>query len=349
MAVNTLTKELNALLTTTLEHYRPTMADNVFRSHIALSKLMDNDNVRRQAGGNEIVQPLMYGRNDTVKSYSGYEKFDTTPQDGITAAEYDWKQIGATVSISRKERRVNSGKEALFNLLEKKVQQAEMSIKEVINEMLVNAFTAGNSGKDLTPFHALAPKDPSGGTASELGDIDGADHNWWRSQNLASTASSQEDIKTELYRMYNLCSRQGLNSKPDLIMTDQITYENYELALDDKIRYVDEDTADLGFEEAIRVKGATMVWDEVMPDVQNQTEFDTTASFDGSSNPETGTAMFLNTDFIEFVIDSETEFENTDFQQPTDQDAALSKILFMGELCCANRQKQGVLYDINRV
>lgn len=347
MAVNALNKELNALLTTTLEKYRKTLADNIFNSNVTLAKLMESDSIVRQGGGNEILQPLMYGKNSTAQSYHGYDKLDTEPQDGITAAEFDWKQLATTVSISRRERRQNSGEEALFNLMEKKIEQAEMSLKQLVNNQLINAFSPGNQGKDLTPIPQIIAADPSSGSNSQVGDIDGADHSWWRNQTKTSGASSLDDLEEELYTTYNLCSRGGMNERPDLVLMDQITFEQYEMGLDKRQRYVDENMADLGFEN-LALKGATVAWDEVIPDVQNGTPFDEESEFDESSNPATGTAFFITTKFLEFVIDSETEFESTEFEEPEDQDAAVSKILFMGELTCNNRRKQGVLKDIDR-
>ena len=348
MAVNTLSKELNALLTTTMEKYRPTMADNVFNSNVTLAKLMDTDSVVRQGGGNEIVQPLMYAKNDTAQSYHGYDQFDTTPQDGISAAEFDWKQLGATISISRRERRQNSGEEALFNLVEKKVEQAEMSLQELVNNQLINAFEPGNQGKDLTPIPQIIAVDPTTSPSAQVGQIDGSTQSWWRNQAIASTATTLDGLEKELYQAYNMASRGGMSQRPDLVLMDQITFENYELGLDKRQRYEDARIADLGF-EVLKLKGATVAWDEVIPDATNGNKFDLDATFDGGSNPATGTAYFINTKFLEFVIDSETEFETTDFKEPEDQDAAVAKILFMGELTVNNRRKHAVLHDIDRI
>ena len=87
--------------------------------------------------GERIAQPLMYEENDTFKSYSGYEILTVKPQDGMTTAFFPWKEIGGTISISRLEERKNSGEAALLKLLEKKIMQAEMSIKAKVNQQLL--------------------------------------------------------------------------------------------------------------------------------------------------------------------------------------------------------------------
>jgi len=338
------TQKLNAILTATLDYYEDTLADNVFRSNVTLAKLREKGNITEQNGGTRIIQPLMYGRNPTIQSYSGYDKFKVEQSDGISGAVYNWRQIGGSIIISRLEERVNSGEQALFNLLEKKVKQAEMTLQEKVNNQLINSFDEGNAGKDLTPLFKIVDPEPTTGV---VGSIDAANHEWWRNRVETSDADSVTDLKQELRTLYNVCSRGGLNSRPDLTLTDQITYEQYEDSLDEKQRYVDTDIADLGFEN-LKLKGGVIAWEEVMPDVENLNEFDLEDEFDKDSNPETGTALMLNTEHIELVVDKETRFKTTEFKEAHDQDASIAKLLFMGNMTCNNRAKQGVLKNINR-
>jgi len=350
MAVNSFNKKLNALLTSTMENYEETLADNVFRSNVTLAKMKEKGQITEQDGGSRIVQPLLYGRNKTIQSYNGYDRFKVEPSDGISAAVYEWRQVGGTITISRKENRMNSGKAQLFNLLEKKIMQAEMTLQENVNGQLINAFEPGNSGKDLTPLNMIVSADPTSGAAANLGGISTAPtagNDFWKNQVLTSSATTASELKWEFYRLYNLCSRGGMNKRPDLALTDQITFELYEASLDAQQRYVDESTADLGFEN-LKLKGATLAWEEVMPDVQNQQKFEIDDEFDGSSNPATGSLMMMTTEFLELVVDSQTRFKTTEFKDATDQDASIAKLLFMGNMTCSNRRKQGVLKDINR-
>mgnify|MGYP003149569457 CR=1 FL=1 len=74
----------DALLTTTLFKYRPTMVDNIFKDSVFLASLREMGGVEMQNGGERIAQPLMYGTNNTVKSYANYQTLDTTPQEGIS-------------------------------------------------------------------------------------------------------------------------------------------------------------------------------------------------------------------------------------------------------------------------
>ena len=80
-----ITQYYDALLTTTLESYRPTLVDNIFKDSAFLTALRMSDAWVSKDGGVNISIPLMYGNNSTIKSYRGYDVIDTTP----------WKNLGA--------------------------------------------------------------------------------------------------------------------------------------------------------------------------------------------------------------------------------------------------------------
>ena len=89
---------VDALLSTTLSAVRNKFADNIF-TKIPLFMWLKSKAKITEDGGASLVVPLMYGKNTTAKSYSGYGIIDTTPQEGLTAAQYIWAQYAATVTI----------------------------------------------------------------------------------------------------------------------------------------------------------------------------------------------------------------------------------------------------------
>jgi hypothetical protein len=172
----------DALLSTTLQNYRPTLVDNIFTARVLLDHLNSKGRVLVEEGGSSIVEPLVYAQNDTTGSYSGYDAIDLTPQEGISAAEYNWKQMASSIAISGIEEAKNRGTEAIIKLLNAKIMQAEESIKEELNQMLYGDGT-GNGGKD---FNGLANIISASGT---VGGIDSNhehlvavnfNHRWWR-------------------------------------------------------------------------------------------------------------------------------------------------------------------------
>jgi len=345
----------DALLTTTLAAYRKTMIDNIFKDSAYLAYLRLSSAISHQDGGERILIPLMYADNDTVKTHGGYSTLDTTPQDGMTNAAYNWAEIAGTISISRLEQRQNSGEGRLLNLLEQKTKQAEMTMREKLNNDLVlgtvssSTFvpdTAENGNYGLLPlgyfFRLLNRTDP---TTGDVGDIPGDTYSWWRhqvgimsgntqtGQAFELTATTYAAYKVGMRRMYNYCSR-GSGGSPDLCVADQISFETYENALDTQVRYMNTKMADMGF-DTVKVRGATMIWDEVTPDI-----------YTGTAAIAKGTVFFLNTKFYNLTIDSETDIITTPFIEPENQTAKTAKILFMGNASVNNMRKHGVLCDI---
>jgi len=298
----------------------------------------------------------MYGTNSTVGTHSGYEVIDTTPQDGITSAFYEWAEIAGSISISRKEERQNSGEGRLIGLLEQKIKQAEMTMREYLNTQLLLGEVSGatfvptqstGGANGLNPLgyflRKLNATDPTRG--GNVGNIAGATYDWWRhhtgyvnnqtvaGQDFQLSITTYAGLQAALKRMYNYCSR-GSGGSPDLCVTDQVSFETYENALDTKIRYTNSKMADMGFDN-IKLRGATMIWDEVVPDIYN-----------GTAAITVGTAFFINSSFYKLMIDTETDLVTTPFVEPENQTAKTAKVLFMGQACVSNLRKHGVVGGI---
>ena len=239
----------DSLLSTTLNGYAlgGSMVDNIFKDSAFLAALREFGGVVRQDGGERIAMPLMHGKNSTFKSYAGYDVIDTTPQDGMTTAFEEWSEIAGTISISRKEERQNSGEARIIALLQAKIQQAEMSMRETLNQQLLQGtvdtaeFTPGNGGLDLNPLGWFLQKDNTANPVSggNIGNISRTAESWWR-HNTAVINSGGIDtgnaftlsvttfagLKVALRRMHNFCGR-GSGGFPNLLVGDQVTYETY--------------------------------------------------------------------------------------------------------------------------
>ena len=90
---------------------------------------MSKGRVRTVNGGISIVEPLIFAEGE-AGSYSEWQQLTITPQEGISAAQFPWRQIYATIAISGLEEAQNNGKEQIINLLEAKIMQAEETLQE---------------------------------------------------------------------------------------------------------------------------------------------------------------------------------------------------------------------------
>lgn len=310
----------DALLSTTIANYRETLVDNLSNSFFLFWWLFNNQRKIYEDGGESIIVSLMYGKNSTVKSYDGYEEIDVTPQEGITAAKYPWKQLAGSVSISRKEERQNSGKQRIINLLESKVSQLEITYKDVLDQQMFGDGT-GNNSKDFFGLDLLVEDGTTGGFGT-VGGIDSSVATWWQNQWQGAVGNNTFYLAA-MRAQYNLASRG--NEHPDIGITTRTVHENYENLLVQNAKYEmntpDNKVGNSGF-ELLKFKGLVLGFDEYCP---------------------AGTMFLLNSKYLAVTIDKETDFITTPFVRPENQDAKTSQVLVMGNFVCSNRARQARL------
>jgi len=306
--------DFDAILSTTLKNYVPKLADNVFTARPLFYALTNGQTIRRISGGAKIVVPIIYGKNTTAGSYSGSDTLTTAFQEGISAAEYDWKQYAATVQITGIEEAKNNGEAQIIDLLEGKIMQTEQTIIDNMNIMLWGDGN-GNGGKDFMGIQGIV----AGGT---LGGINSAaaGNSWW-----APTMTNHGNAALTLAAMSSIYNTISVgNDQPTIIFGDQARYEKYEALLQPQLRYTSAEVADAGFQNLL-FKGAPVTFDD---------------------NCEAKAFYFLNTKYLRLVAHTETWFQPTPFVRPTNQDARFAQILCYGQLTCSNRARQGRLFNI---
>jgi hypothetical protein len=308
--------DFNAILSTTLQNYQPTLVDNIFKDLVLLNHMNSKGRVQMEEGGTSIVEPLMYAVNGTASSYSGYDAIDLTPQDGISAANYQWKQMAASIAISGIEEAQNRGTEAIIKLLNAKIMQAEMSVKSDLNSMLYSDGT-GNGGKDFNGLGNIVAT-----VNNTVGGIDASANTWWNPyQDTSAATLSLQDMG----KVYNNASKG--NDVPDIIVTNEDLFSKYESLLTQNVRYQDVAKANAGFQN-LMFKQTPVVFDLALA-------ADTTAA----------PMYFLNTKYLKLVGMNGHWFNTTDFQSGTVAgiDARYALVLAFGELTCSNRSRQGYL------
>ena len=301
----------DALLSTTLANYRDQLTDNVFSDRVLTNHLMSKGRIRMINGGTKIVEPLIYGQNTTVASYSGYDTISLAAQSGITAAEYEWKQYAASIAISGIEEAKNNGEQEIINLLEAKIMQAEESMREGFNTMFF-ADGTGNSGKD---WNGLGNIVESGNAVGGINSAT-AGNEYWRSYEENSAGAL---TLAQMATAYNTVSVG--NDHPDMVLTTRTLFEKYESLLQPQLRYTDTKTADAGFQNLL-FKAAPVVYDTAAP---------------------AGTMFFINSKYLSLVGHSGKWFQQTEFVRPENLDARYALIMCYGNLTCRNRKKQGKL------
>ena len=322
---------MTEIVTTTLRNRTGKLADNVTENNALLMRLKKKGKVKPVSGGRTIVQELEYAENGTYKRYSGYETLNISPSDVFTAAEFDYKQAAVAVSISGLEMLQNSGPEAILDLLESRIMNAERTL---VNNIAADCYSDGTAdgGKQIGGLQLLVDKTP---TVSTVGGIDAGTTIGAFWQNIAydggGTATS-----TNIQSYMNALALQLVRGtdKTDLIVMDSNYYAKYLASLQTIQRITSEEMAGAGF-TSLKYFGHGGAADVVLDGGV------------GGACPAS-TAYFLNTNYIHFRPHADRNFTVLgDDRFATNQDAMVKLIGFAGNMTVSNRRLQGVMANIS--
>lgn len=320
------TANLGQLVSTVLRERRREIADNVLQHNALLRFLNQRGNADPVDGGRTLVEPLEYAENSTFKYYSGYEVLDTTPVDIIDAAEYEWKQAAVVVSMSGLERRRASGRNALVNLLNTKIRNAEKTMQNNLSDGVYSDGT-GTSGKQIGGLQSLVADAPSTGT---VGGINRANFSFWQNSvtDVTTDTGSAASSTTIPLAMNDLWLKvlRGTD-RPDIIVAGSTYFDYYWQSLTSIQRITSSTEAAQGF-RSIEFNG---------PGGNAPVMYDPDCS---------ATRMYmLNTDYLYWRPHRDANIEPLTQRDSFNQDAFVVPVIFMGNLTMSNAARQGVIKD----
>ena len=367
----------------TRDKFIPVLVDNIYNSNVLCLKLLKN--AEKLDGGANIVIPIEHTiQSAGASGWIDYSTGATAvgEVDTYGKATYQWATGYAGVKIPGEEEMVNKGSSQVISLLKAKLKSAEKTLKDlfgtgmfasaVVSDGLTTLNGVGTSGADI---NRTAYDNGTAGILEDLGadttvkvalgevagsivgykralagitagDNSGGNNEWWtgklgsfelssfkRTPGTATGAFSWTeaiDLNTSnvafltvaMTRMYGALTKD--NDQPDLIVTTQAIYDAYETSLQANKRFAGDDSiANAGF-DSLRFKGATVVVDSHCP---------------------VGQMYFLNTDYLDFKVHSDRNFQFEDFRRLEASDNMQSRLFWMGQLTCSNPSMQGVLYN----
>jgi hypothetical protein len=316
---------VNEIVTTTLRNRSGKTADNVSKNNALLSRLRKKGKMKSVDGGRTIVQELEYAENGTYKRYSGYEQLNIAPSDVFTGAEYNYAQAAVAISMSGLEMLQNSGKNAIIDLLEGRIQNAERTL---VNNIALDCYSDGTAdgGRQIGGLQLLVSNNPNSGT---VGGIDRSAWAFWRNKKFSGltdggAAVSSANIQSFMNRLYLQLVRGA--DKPDLIVADNNFYRFYLESLQaiQRIQSTDEGMAGFG--------GLKYMQSDVVLD----------GGYGGGS--PVNSMYMLNTDYIYFRPHKDRNFAPIgDERLAVNQDAMVKLVGFAGNMTLSNAFLQGVL------
>lgn len=321
---NALVDELSV---TTFKHKRQKWYDNLTDSNILLKMLKEQGAIKSVSGGTQIERDIKAPMtNSNYKRYNGMEPFFTNTTDGITAVQYDWRQAATSIVMSGRDIAVNAsgGREKIHDYVEAKVA---IAMDDAKNNFNLDLWSDGTAANQIGGLQFLV-SDAGTGT---VGGINSTTYTWWR--NLVQSAASplqggsaitpsSSTIESLMRPLYNRLCRGS--DKPNLIVASIDYFEFYEASLREDQRFMNAKTAEAGFTN-YRFRNVPVV-------------------LENSENSIPAAHMyFLNTNYLELNYMKDRNWTKVEDRIPTNQDAVIKPVLWMGNMVCTNRSLQGVL------
>lgn len=316
------------MVTTTDRMWGQGVTDNVSNHNALIRRLKEKGKIKTLSGGYEIAERIEYAENGTYQRYAGYDQLNTNASDVLTTAKFDWKQVALHVTASGQEVRMNMGsKERMVNLVKARKDNA---LKTAANNFSIDAYSDGSLSNQIGGLANIIQTNGEG----TVGGINSATYTFWKNKfreatgtNAAATPTLANSVqfKGDMNALWLDLVRGA--DKPDLIVFSHDFYSLYEVSEQDHQRYMSASAANAGF-MSLKYKSADVIFDD-------NTNFATTA--------EKG--YFLNTDYLYIVQHREAQWTPDDEKRPTNQDAIVVPIYWMGNMVVTNRSLQGVLFD----
>lgn len=304
------------LVATTIANFHREFADNVANSNAVTALLKQGDRIRTVDGGKQISTPLTYAE-ETFAWYTGTDLLSRAVKETISEADYAPANAVASVTLSGPDLAKNRGKERILNLLEGKLENAQVTMNNNITKAVYSDGTLAKSFAGLKAFVTDA------GTGI-VGGIDSGTWGFWKNQFQSITRATglqYPSLKAGMNALWMKLIRG--TEKPDLVLADAEIYSTYEAGLQENQRYADAKLGALGF-ETLKYKTAAMV-------------------FDGAATGLVGGYM-VNTKYMKLEVYTGRNFEALDLPDQTpDMDAVTRHIAFMGCMTLSNRAMQGRL------
>ena len=297
---------VTSLLATTLSKYGKSLGDNIHKAIPLLAWLTIKKRVTEE-GGATIVRSVVFASNSTASFYAADDVIDTAIQDNFTSAQYQWRQAAASIIVTGRIALQNAGSAQVIDYAKAQIDNAIASLKEVID---IKLFASSQIGNNITPLPAAISN------TGTYGDINGGTNTWWQSTVTTSGSFAARGLSDLRTAWDNVAIRMPAGG-PDLLLSDQTSYEAYEAVLIPTVRYADVSMGDLGFAN-LAYKQAVWTWDP---------------------NAGSGNIWGLNSKALELVQHQDRLFTLSKWVKPINQDLEGAQLYWAGELTSNNRRK----------
>jgi hypothetical protein len=334
VTIQTVTDFLDNLYTTTWQNRQEGVGDNVFNATPFFFWLKDKGKLLEVRGGRFIEENLEYAANPNIAWVGRGGIVSLNDFQFLTVAQYQWRYLTASIVRFGVDDQQNQGQAQIMSLMNQKMSNSEQALITELETRLFakqgNVLVAGTTtatGGAVDGLQAIVADDPTA-ASNPVGGIDSsvAAYSWWRNQtkNMTGVSFASSGV-ANMRTMLNNCMNNRKMDRPDILISDQTTYENYEQANLSFYRIMNNKLADAGFENQT-FKGIPMVW-----------------------SPSCSQRLyFLNTNFMAFKYDPAYYFGMTEWKPiPNQVNDRAAQIVTAGQLVTNRRRVLGVMYNMN--
>ena len=317
---------LDDMYTTTWRLQRKVAIDQILtKNSFWLWLTKGKGKVKYEEGGKFIVIPLKYGRNTTFKMMSLGGTISLVRDEKLTDAIFDWRYGAVSIVRYWQETLKNRGKAKIIDIMETEIQAAKDELSLNFEEQLFGDGT-GPDGIDINGLDNMVV-DGATGSRGTFGTINSASKSWWENQSYDMDGEPAEawlDKRTRT--QLNNCSLGQGSDEPDILVTTQSVFEMVEDNTLEKHYIQNQQVGDSQFTN-IQFKGRPLVW---------------------SGQCTAGNMYMLNTNYIQLVIDPAANFTMTEWKPiPNQVNDRAAQIAVALQFVCSNRNRQGVIYNID--
>lgn len=320
-APNSLTIQLNSLNSSVIAGYEKVLTDNIFNSNPTLHYLFKKQ--KKYDGGAVITEPMIY---DSVEAeeYTGAKILNTDDFDPITRGTWVPSYHSVRVVMTDTDDLENSGKAAVFDLLETKYQVAEESLMAWLTTSLWRASSVGYRMWSIREVvKTTVNSNPARGPYGDI-DISATANAWYRNvafENMAATTGAL--TFANLQTLWGRCKTGvGKNTGlPDHAITTQAIYDRLWALADARQQLGNEYVkTNIGM-PSIDFNGCPIMVDDAAPALEFR---------------------FLNSNKLFLKSHSRSFFKSTGWVTPSNQHLSIKHIKYAGQLICNEKRGMGV-------
>lgn len=305
----------SAALSMSLADYRKTLVDNVYNSVVVL-RLCDKAGTKRMInGGMSIVESVIRDRQDEGGFYLGADVLNNTQRNTTDFVEFKWQNAYEPILITRDEERQNSGDvHKILNLVATKTELSDRAIQQRLDQGLSTPVGGANNLIDLETLV----------NTGTLGTKAGATETFWQSTVTTSGQFAAQGL-TDMITAYYAVSSSATVDNPTVFLTTKAIFQKFEQTRLPLERIQNGSmSANAGFEN-LTFKGKPVIYGNYI---------------------STGLLFGLNMNYINWNVDSETDFITTPFISPSNQTVKVAYVLVRGNLTTNNRRRNFKLTSI---